>query len=316
MLFILKHFTSSIKTAITLSKDKKFSLFLKIFNTRFFYAFPAIREFFSPKTKLLKNIKKSFFFKNKISSAKLFNDLSELGYNNELFIKKNILNKIKNEITLKNSIIDFKSNQKKKLDYFKSLKPNASLKSILLRSKKKKIAHVALDIDLKKTKFIKKLITSELITNIAKQYLGSKEVHMFGKCYISNPVKTTVLKKKDNAQYFHYDNDFKKFFRIFIYLTDVTKEAGPHSFVATTHKYKKISHILAERIDDREIKKTYSPEKIKVFCGEKGQVILEDTFGLHKGVVPTKISRIMLILYFGLDSGFDMYRYPLVKKLS
>ena len=103
--------------------------------------------------------------------------------------------------------------------------------------------------------------------------------------------------------------------KIFIYLTDVTKEAGPHSFVATTHKYKKFSHIVAERIDDKEIRNTYSAKKVKIFCGEKGQVILEDTFGLHKGVTPTKKSRIMLILYFGPDSGFDMYRYPLVKKL-
>ena len=69
------------------------------------------------------------------------------------------------------------------------------------------------------------------------------------------------LKKKDNAQYFHYDNDFKKFFKVFIYLSDVSHNAGPHSFVAKTNTKKTFKHIVAERIDDREITKFYDKEK-------------------------------------------------------
>ena len=133
--------------------------------------------------------------------------------------------------------------------------------------------------------------------------------------HISNPTQTSESEKKDNAQYFHYDNDFKKFFKVFIYLSDVSLTAGPHSFVSKTNKRKKFKHIVAERIDDKEINKFYNTEDIKIFDGKKGKIIIEDTFGLHKGTPPSKKSRIVLILIFGYDLGIGIYKNSLIKKI-
>ena len=42
---------------------------------------------------------------------------------------------------------------------------------------------------------------------------------------------------------------------------------------------------------------------IKNFMVLEGHIILEDTFGLHKGEVPTINTRSMLILIYGINQG-------------
>ena len=71
---------------------------------------------------------------------------------------------------------------------------------------------------------------------------------------------------------------------------------------------------LAKRIDDEEIKKCYDPKGIKIFCGDEGSIIIEDTFGLHKGVSPIKNSRMVLILIYGHGLGIDIYKNSLIKE--
>ena len=127
--------------------------------------------------------------------------------------------------------------------------------------------------------------------------------------------KNLRIRKKNNAQYFHYDNDFKKFFKVFIYLNKVDKYSGPHSFVKSTNKKRKLKHIIAERINDSEIRKDYGSKNVKVFNGNAGSVIIEDTFGLHKGSFPQKKSRLVLILVYGSGLGIEIYKNPLIKKL-
>ena len=69
-----------------------------------------------------------------------------------------------------------------------------------------------LDIDINKTKTIKEFATSSFFVQLAKNYIG-KKISISGQCYISNPIPVTEGQKKDFAQYFHYDNDFKKFLK-------------------------------------------------------------------------------------------------------
>ena len=99
-------------------------------------------------------------------------------------------------------------------------------------------------------------------------------------------------------------------------MSDVSLAAGPHSFISKTNKRKKFKHIVAERIDDKEINKFYNTEDIKIFDGKKGKIIIEDTFGLHKGTPPSKESRIVLILIFGYDLGIGIYKNSLIKKFN
>ena len=93
--------------------------------------------------------------------------------------------------------------------------------------------------------------------------IGKKQISVSGQCYISNPISASKKEKQDNAQYFHYDNDFKKFLKIFIYLSDVDFESGPHSFVQYSHNKKKFKHLISKRLSDSEIINSYGKENIK-----------------------------------------------------
>ena len=46
----------------------------------------------------------------------------------------------------------------------------------------------------------------------------------------------------------------------------------------------------------------------------EGNIIVEDTFGLHKGSSPINQSRVMLILIYGHGLGIDIYKNPLIKE--
>lgn len=315
MITLSKHILFSFITAKHLSKNKGIKMFFKVFIIRFFYAFDFIRNFSNSKKKHEKEIISEKYFEKDISTKQVLNDLNRLGYNNILKLKDNYLNLIKEEISLKNTTISFKG--KKSYENFRDhLSDESNLDNIFSKSLEKKISHVALNINLTKTKYIKELATSNFFMDLSKKYINNDSVSVSALCYISNPTQTTESEKKDNAQYFHYDNDFKKFFKVFIYLSDVSLAAGPHSFVSKTNIRKKFKHIVAERIDDEEIKKFYKAEDIKIFNGKKGNIIIEDTFGLHKGTPPSKDSRIVLILIFGYGLGIDIYKNSLIKKLN
>lgn len=315
MKILLKHFIVSFFTAKNRSKNKGFKNFYNIFIIRFFYAFNLIRKFLNNNNYNSERIKSKRFFKKNISNEKVLKDLNTLGYNDFLSLKKSYVDNIKKEISLKSSSISFK-NERKFNKFKRNISKQDSLDSILKKSKKKQVPHVAIDINLKKTKILKELATSKFLIELSKKYLNPKTVSIASQCYISNPIRISEKDKKDYAQYFHYDNDFRKFFRVFIYLSDVDLSAGPHSYVAKTNIKKSLKHLLAERIDDEEIKKFYGNENIKTFNGEKGKVIIEDTFGLHKGNPLLKKSRVMLILTYGHGSGINNFKNLLIKQFN
>lgn len=116
--------------------------------------------------------------------------------------------------------------------------------------------------------------------------------------FISFPSKNlNEIDKISNAQYFHWDNDFSKFLKLYIYLSDVDINSGPHVFVTGTHKQKNFKHKLHRPYSDDDIYSTYT--KVKSFLGNKGSSFFVDSYGLHKGETPKKNNRIMLNIHYG-----------------
>ena len=74
--------------------------------------------------------------------------------------------------------------------------------------------------------------------------------------------------------------------------------------------------IKTDRIEDAEIERNYNLNNIKIFNGKKGQVIIEDTFGLHKGNLPIKKSRLMIILIYGHGFGINIFKNSILKKFQ
>lgn len=105
-------------------------------------------------------------------------------------------------------------------------------------------------------------------------------------------------------QFFHRDQDSIRFVKLFIYLSDVTEKDGPHTFVRRSHR----SNALLDsgrRFTDDEVLAQVPADAIIEFTGPFGTTFLEDTFGLHKGRMPTTGTRLILqVRYTMLPSAF------------
>ena len=88
---------------------------------------------------------------------------------------------------------------------------------------------------------------------------------------------------------------------------------GGHYFVSGSHK-PSLRERLSEkfrinRLSDYVVSKRYRENDIKEMTGAAGTVIVEDTFGLHKGQTPSKKPRLLACFVFGMKNYNDVQRY-------
>ena len=104
------------------------------------------------------------------------------------------------------------------------------------------------------------------------------------------------------AQLFHFDLSQFKWLKFFVYLSDVTPDAGPHCFVKGTHHRDAAGLALRRRgpvrIADEDILSVYGKERILEICGPRGTLIALDTRAFHKGIKPRKADRLILELEY------------------
>jgi|GEM_PF-4304265 len=123
----------------------------------------------------------------------------------------------------------------------------------------------------------------------------------------------------EGMQMFHHDRGDFRSCNLFVYLTDVTEETGPHAFVERTHDMEILMPLAAERFGqdrnkwkmfwkwmeqhrktDDEVKTFFLPNEIKVHTGPSGTSFLEDTRGLHKGTRPTGGARLAFEIFYAV----------------
>jgi len=83
------------------------------------------------------------------------------------------------------------------------------------------------------------------------------------------------------AENFHRDVDDWSFIKLFVYLTDVGMENGPHTYVRGSAASAKLAAI--KRFADEDVVSAFGEEALAIQTGEAGGAFLENTFGLHKG---------------------------------
>lgn len=113
-------------------------------------------------------------------------------------------------------------------------------------------------------------------------------------------------------QLFHVDRACYKFVKLFIYLTDVDENAGPHVYISGSassafvdervHAMEQLKpglgeiarRMLAEvRASDRDIETLFGAERVETITGRAGEAFLVDTSGYHKGLLPDKHNRLV-----------------------
>lgn len=266
----------------------------KIFLQRILFSYPNIRNLI--KVKHGKYNKLNQYFEKEMISNEVLTDLDKRGYSDSYIIQKEYLEKIKIEMPNIIEKISLKGRKKSTFDASKLYCKN--LGDFVNYTRTKQISHIKLVLSLTKASTLKNIILSDFFKNLTKDYLNSKDFIVNAVCYISNPLEKKIeeSEQSDNAQMFHTDINYNKFFKAFIYLSDVTLSDGPHVFIPGSHKRKQNKHTIIKRYKDTELKDYLKPVK---FLGSAGTMFLEDTYGFHKGDTPSQNSRVAIVVEFG-----------------
>jgi len=282
----------------------------KLYIIRLLYSFSFIRNLI--KIKILNNISFSkLFYENNVDSKNIAENVDLKGHSQIYNIKNSLVNDILENIFLSKNI-EYKKNKNSSYNIpndFLFKDKNESFEFYYNRLKKNNISRLTGTIDLNKNSPVKKLLTSKPFLSLAQNFLNTKEFSINASFFISNPAILTKEEQYANAQYFHWDNDFTKFLKVYIYLSDVDKDSGPHILIPNTHKKKLLKHSLCRLYTDQEIYNSY--DKKEIFLGSKGSLFFSDGYGLHKGETPQKNTRLILNAHFGrnkiLYSSNDIY---------
>lgn len=159
---------------------------------------------------------------------------------------------------------------------------------------------------------IQNIISDPLIISISQNYFKSLPMLAAVNMWWS----TNFKKEPDKyaAQMYHFDLDGTKWLKFFFYLTDVNSLNGPHIFIKKSHKNNGIPWSLRkrgyERISDQEIHQYFSSDKICEFLGKKGDLIIEDSRGYHKGKPVVENDRLILEIQFTDTLLFKKNEFP------
>ncbi|NCJ07078.1 hypothetical protein GS597_11275 [Synechococcales cyanobacterium C] len=157
--------------------------------------------------------------------------------------------------------------------------------------------------DLLSCKHIVNIANHPFLLNIVSRYLECKPTISNVNVIWSFPGDKL---KPQAAQNYHRDVDDWKFLKLFVYLTDVETDSGPHCFVQGSHKYLGFTKI--GRISDHVINSTFEDSKKLEILGRMGYAFLEDTFAIHKGKFPEVSPRLLLQIEYSLNPN-GVYNY-------
>lgn len=146
------------------------------------------------------------------------------------------------------------------------------------------------------------LANSPFFLRLATKYIGCKPTISAMGLRWSFPSSVTG----SGLQAFHRDSDDWRFVKIFVYLTDVDHTSGPHVYVRGSHLTKATMRLYP--YSDDTINENYGSERLITVTGPKGFGFAADTYGIHKGTVPTSSPRLMLQIQYSLLPVYA-YRY-------
>lgn len=157
---------------------------------------------------------------------------------------------------------------------------------------------------------IAELINAPEVLGLAGAYLGcSPTLSSLGLRW-SFPSKAEAT----DVQRFHRDPDDWRFVKLFIYLTDVDANSGPHVYVQGSHRTNVERRARSYNLD--EICQTYGAQAPMTVTGPRGTAFMADTAGIHMGHPPSDRPRLMLVAQYSLLPVFAFNYHPLVLRMS
>jgi phytanoyl-CoA dioxygenase PhyH len=160
----------------------------------------------------------------------------------------------------------------------------------------------------KECEAIDRLAHDSKVVEIARRYIGAEPILWLTQLKWSlgdsdERSKMRVSLHQEPLQYdgdaFHYDTvDFKSL-TIFVYLTDVDPDSGPHVVIEGTHNSKSFAEICNIILNDAAAKQKFG-DRIKMILGPQGTMFFEETSCFHKAA-RCKTMRLMLSIDYVLQ---------------
>lgn len=149
------------------------------------------------------------------------------------------------------------------------------------------------------------LINDPEVLSLASAYLGCCPTLSSVGLRWSFPSRSPV----SDVQRFHRDPDDWRFVKLFVYLTDVDENSGPHIYVQGSHRSD--LRVRARPYDLSYIERKYGPDSARMMLGQKGTAFMADTMGIHMGKPPVERPRLMLIAQYSLLPVYAFKYRPL-----
>ncbi len=170
----------------------------------------------------------------------------------------------------------------------------------------------------KDCKVIDELSRNEKIMQVVRRYLGAEPRLWLTELRwtlpkLENPVELPSIYEEiiqHDACAFHYDSLDCKSLTVFIYLTDVDVDSGPHVHIEGTQN-KSMKDLMNLIISDSNAQKKYG-RRIKTVLGKAGTVFFEDTSIYHK-VATSQKARLLLMIDYVLQRSIPPER-PILKQ--
>ncbi len=160
---------------------------------------------------------------------------------------------------------------------------------------------------------IQSLALDPTILSIAQGVLGTMPIHVQSNAWWTFPVRqapgeSLVKMQQRNAQWFHQDMEFIDFVKVFVYLSDVGPENGPHVYVqgsANDYEEKLPGVIVSRRVSDEDIASAFGKDRVWAMTGEAGTILVANTRGYHKGAPVMAGHRLLLQFEYAASMYFN-----------
>lgn len=156
--------------------------------------------------------------------------------------------------------------------------------------------------DLEENADLVSLIKDQSILEVIRQYLGCEPVYDMCAAWWSYPAKADSA----SAQLFHFDLDRIRWLKVFVYLTDVGPDNGPHMFVRGSHRTVGARVRRDGRFSDEETSEMFPDHEVANLTGVAGTLFIEDTIGFHKGLAVQEGHRCV----FEYEYSMSHFGYP------
>lgn len=158
--------------------------------------------------------------------------------------------------------------------------------------------------DLSQIDAITRIANDPKLLAVVQDYLGACPLLSNILMWWSYPAETAI-----GPQQFHRDVDDFKFLKMFVYLSDVDLDCGPHVYVQSSHVDGDPAMRHLRRYSDGEIQQKYGTDAVSTLQGQAGTAFLSDSFGFHKGIPPSTKPRLLLQFQWSLlPIGIETYK--------